>query len=621
MRRTVFFTLTVIGLTLSQPIWVKTIALASKLRVPLKSKDAQQTSSKLPRSRVAVEAGKTKRTIERIKTLGGRTKNNRGKKDIDRRLNALTVKLESWKLTYQIAYKPGQEGIVPEKETLELLKESKDLLASELLSFSQEQKLASSFKELASGINRNLNTIITFEAAHEFERLYMDTLYRAKVLNHETATEYEFIAERAALEEITTTDGTLGPLLALREFKIDDGVKLPPFLAELSVDKRLSVKWEDLTYSQKMRTIEYVIKARTIDVSKPKIEGLVLKKKEEIDYLIKTQALDIAGPMNNGRIEELEFKRRAEGLASDNLDKTFIRAQSLKELHLQAHIHVPGKIPRRILEGNPVSRFALLDWYRRLNMYLELTALQDGFKIAKKEDKEKKLVFFDSLTHEDLFLLNKVFWLMYRKESENGSDEIDQLDNELKTSYVGFRGKKTYDGEPDFGMEIRHLPLDKKKRANFVNMVQRGVLTEDYGIPYYKYSILVSGFGKQNPGLVKNSEEYNQMIGLPVVYMHYNIPIDMAFDVAPDYLKRALTGPVRAIIREHEEKNHAVKMLINDWTKDRLVVQGDKARSRIMMAQLTALGKIALGGDPDIAIKNFAKRSGLAELYGQSLGL
>lgn len=62
-------------------------------------------------------------------------------------------------------------------------------------------------------------------------------------------------------------------------------------------------------------------------------------------------------------------------------------------------------------------------------------------------------------------------------------------------------------------------------------------------------------------------------------------------------------------------------MLINDWTKDSFVVQGDKARSKAIMAQLTALRKIATGEDPDRVIQEFALKSGLAELYGKSLGL
>ena len=621
MGKNALLLIIVLGLVLGLLIPIQPANSASKLRVSPTRKEVKETADKVPRSRVAVEAGRTKRTIERIKTLQGGPSKAGVKKNIDKRLKELTAKLESWNLTYQVADSQGKRGQVPEKQTLELLKESKDLLATEMLSFSDEKKLAALFKELALGINRNVGTLNTFEAAHEFERLFMDVEYRGKVLEHETATEYEFKASGLALNEVTTTDGTLKPLLTHKESKLDDNIKLPKFLVEMKEDQRLAMSWGDLDDFQKQMTIEYVVKVRQIDSVRPKIEGLVLRTRGGLEDLTTAEELDLASPLNNGRLEELEFKRRAKGLASENLRKTFLLAEVLGNLHDQAHLHSPGKTPKRILDGEPAARLAKNDWNRRGNTYLEFIALQDGFVVNTTNDDQANLILFDSLNNEDLFGINHAFWLMYKNESEKGYEEIDLLDNEYKSSFMGFRGKKTYDGDPDFGMEVRHMPLDPKKRANFVDMVQRGVLTEDYGIPYYKYKMLVSGFEKQNPGLEKNSKEYNQMIGLTIAYMHYNIPIDLAFEVAPPYLKTALTGPVKTIIRKHEEKNHAVKMLINDWTKDSFVVQGDKARSKAIMAQLTALRKIATGEDPDRVIQEFSFKSGLAELYGKSLGL
>ena len=113
----------------------------------------------------------------------------------------------------------------------------------------------------------------------------------------------------------------------------------------------------------------------------------------------------------------------------------------------------------------------------------------------------------------------------------------------------------------------------------------------------------------------RNSDEQNAVLGNAMAWEHYNISLDFKFDDAPPYLKPALNGTTRAVIRAHESKNHAIKMLIHHWLDDATVLRGDKAKSKLLTAQLVALWRLRSEENPDDVIYRFVNDSNLCLLY------
>ena len=125
----------------------------------------------------------------------------------------------------------------------------------------------------------------------------------------------------------------------------------------------------------------------------------------------------------------------------------------------------------------------------------------------------------------------------------------------------------------------------------------------------------------QYPQLDKNGDDYNALFAVTSASWHYNAPLDLKLDTAPDYLEAVLSDKVKTIIRRHEDKNHGIKLLTHPWQADSLVVGGKRAKSRVLKAQLEAYRKLELGIDPNVVIRTFVEKSELDMLYAESIGM
>ena len=62
-------------------------------------------------------------------------------------------------------------------------------------------------------------------------------------------------------------------------------------------------------------------------------------------------------------------------------------------------------------------------------------------------------------------------------------------------------------------------------------------------------------------------------------------------------------------------------MLIHHWLDDATVLRGDKAKSKLLTAQLDALWRLRSEENPDDVIYRFVNDSNLIKLFGDSLGI
>ena len=405
---------------------------------------------------------------------------------------------------------------------------SKELLLHGELTLQQELKLSSRFMTLANILIKDDTPKNVSQALIELEGMAKDAEYREKLPLHQTATEIEFPVTPKSLELLVTDDGTLKPLLGDKKSNSHNENKLPEFLLKIPPKERTIQKWEDLDVEQRASVIDYTVNSRNIEITKPAIFGLKVAKthkKNEVDTSYVD--VDIATPVNwRNKVENLEIKRRARGLASENLHESFEKTKVLGKPREDAHLHTPAKIPQKIVDGDPAAQLALTDWYRRLNTYLELIALQEGYAISKNHTND--LIYFDSLKGEDLISFQTFLWLHSRPDVKKVVANFAQF----KMSLIGFRDGGSYDGWPDFGFETRHMPADPEVRSAFVDAVQRGLLSEDYGVPYSYYQSMLKNLEYEYPELERNSDEQNAVLGNAMAWEHYNIPLDFKFDDA-----------------------------------------------------------------------------------------
>lgn len=489
---------------------------------------------------------------------------------------------------------------------------------------------------LSAAIGRALNAareinpeLVPEKQQGKFERLYSNATYRRLRKNHETSIEIEAGMTPQIFDAITTKDGTVKPVLE------EGGNKPPEFLKKMAdggaVEK---VKWNQLNSDQKLELLRSQTRGQDFfanrripgvvfrrDIAKPRGKSVTLggneagasERKVNVDNVL-MRKVEHLGPTTVKKVNGVEFHVRQKARASKNvkdawaLNGLFGRPKSKN----YGHQHIPNRLPKKVLRGDPVKRAALVDFYRRANMAAELRAVLDGSLLQPV--RKDNVVFFDFLKSGGLKRLNEHFHGL----SSRGSETL--RNSELKMGAVGFRKGSLYGNKNMFGFEVRTLGQNKKEMGTFVDAVQRGVLTGHYGV---KSNQMQRWHAKNVGKKGKGSRRYLKKQGEVLSGLHYNRSVGKLLSGASAEIKPLLTDKVKTALQEKADKHYGLKMLIHDFSRDP-ALQGSgkgKQRAKVLEAQKEGLRALERGGDPSKIVRNFAKNSGLYEVYARSIGM
>ncbi|MSP19799.1 MAG: hypothetical protein EXR74_09555, partial [Bdellovibrionales bacterium] len=319
----------------------------------------------------------------------------------------------------------------------------------------------------------------------------------------ESSVELELRNSNTILSLLTTTTGTLAPLLPKKITDSFTGLDLPSNLQSQfqgwSYDRLAAEPWDNLTPFQKRVFLQWVSSLKPTPFFKDRtVPGIKLKDSAQVHFSTPTQFLEVSYPAGDHEIDiskifrkveyaspsqdpnflELHFRTRKSAGEVSNSAATFL--SGLKEPKIHQHVHIVSPLPIEKLQKDGMVRSAMIvDLYRRANLISEMLTIVEERGHGLTSNRSANIVFWDTLSPRQL---NIVFQHL---EKTRVLGQASPLGSQAKMAYVGFRGGDTYDDPSLFGFEVRGISksADTQIIKNFLNTLQWAMKQEDYGVP------------------------------------------------------------------------------------------------------------------------------------------
>ncbi len=393
------------------------------------------------------------------------------------------------------------------------------------------------------------------------------------------------------------------------------------------------IEWDLLPDEVKMAFLQYYSKSAKIDFSRDRsvpgvrVRDVVrIKLHEPSNFFDQrlipgTHELDVRAA--RGRVEFVEqgtmrqFSLVELHLRSPKIDAgilldsawTFQTGIGAKNTHL--HEHLLFKIPSAELEQKPIETgLVLVEYFRRANLLAEFISAGalDWIHTQRQFSLFTPGYFiyqFDSIKPH--FLSGIFFYLV------DGFKRDIKIKTMFKVGWVGFRGHDFYDTGEHFGFEYRNITPngDRQLYKKVLSSIQRGLLSKNYG---FSSESMLAWIAER--GIAKNDKfGIRQLLEASWYGQKYSYLLRHL----PSYLRPVLGGTLVARknilrLRMLDPGNHAIKMLLHDWSLDPLFYGDENAVERLKEEQRRALTRVLKeGASLRAAIWNFIHFSGLLE--------
>jgi len=443
---------------------------------------------------------------------------------------------------------------------------------------------------------------------------------------HDTSVELEVHNTEVILSLLTTTDGTLAPLLPPKPTLSVFGFGLPPGLEASfrgwSYDKLAAEPWDNLSKEQKRMFLLWVTaKKKTPFFEDRTVPGIRIKDKvtlhfkeptrflnreyaagdHEVDISKIFRKVEYGSPSQNPNFLELHFRTNQPAGVVSNSAWTFLTAIRDQKTHQHVHVVSPLKISRLQEEGQ-IRSVMMTDFYRRANLVLEMMTIIEDKHHGISARQEKDVLFWDNLSPERL---EKVFRHL---ETSRLNGRQPPLKSQAKMAYVGFRGADTYDNPELFGFEVRGISeyANPEYIKKFLDTIQWAMTQDHFGIPK------------------EEMEKWLKLQKGPVVTRL----VDTWYNQPWEKLRANGFGQrfeeIEPYFRTHFydlEQIRELNMVLHNWSNDPLLFDKPKLIDRIRKEQIKALERLDKGSDsPQRIMQEFLIRSGIYGIFTRSLG-
>jgi len=444
---------------------------------------------------------------------------------------------------------------------------------------------------------------------------------------HDSPVELELDTSEEVLKLLTTTTGTVEPLLT--------EVVMPEWLHELRAKhfpKLASAKqipWDRLSYGQQLELLKDYSRARTVkfgeDRSVPalRVRRSIRKRfSKPAEYLGKTypagahdidlgefleETVEFASPedmQDFGGVEiKVRLKNGTAGHAS-NLAWEFLRSHRIPRTH--QHVHIISEFPLQHAKNSLLDAVQLADFVRRANLAAEMISLvEDGTPIAAPRWKGTTQEF-GTLSERMLLRLVAYFGRPMFYERENNAA------TNFKIAYVGVRGRGKYSDGSLWGLEVRSIGKNTAPATAraFLDALQARMVSRDYGLPRERIERWLDR--RPDPYWVPNDlgalvalRDWPDMVSRLPKHLEQFKP----------WLKNIETES--ALLKQHQE----IKMLIHDWSKDPLVSDVPGFAELVAFQQARGMRRLEAGEPPLAVVQEFLRASKLYETVRQSIGM
>jgi len=443
----------------------------------------------------------------------------------------------------------------------------------------------------------------------------------------DTSVEIEIDNKDPILSLLTTTDGTLAPLLPPKPSFSLFGFRLPVFFhGEFhgwSYERLAEEPWENLTLEQKRLFLSWVTLRKTTPFFTDRtVPGFKLKDKatlnfkkatdflgqhfeagpHEIDISKLFRQVEYGTPNQNPSLLELHF--RTNKPAGDVSQSAWIFLEGLDVAKTHQHVHVVSPLNiKRLQEEGQVRSVMLTDFYRRANLVLEMISIVEEKHYGISANKSGTITFWDNLSTERL---NHVY---NHLEASRALGHQPHLGTAAKMAFVGFRGGDTYDDPSLMGFEVRgiskHSNSDYIKK--YLNTIQWALTQDQFGVSKEQIEDWISRQSTTKP-LDLGATWYNQ----PWEQLKTNGFAHRFEEIVEPYLRKHFYDL---------EQNRELKMIIHDWSQDPLLFRNEKLLRHIRRKQIEALEKLNAGTiSQQRIVSEFLITSGIYGIFTRSLG-
>lgn len=443
---------------------------------------------------------------------------------------------------------------------------------------------------------------------------------------HDTSVELEVQNTDGILSLLTTTDGTLAPLLPPKPPVSLLGFGLPADLQQhfqgWTYEQIAAESWDHLTLKQKRIFLLWAtLRKRTSFFEDRSVPGIKTKDtaflhfsepthflgKEyeagihEVDISNIFRKVEYGSPSQNPQLLELHFRTNQPSGVVSNSAWTFLKGIQERKIHQHVHVVSPLNI-KRLQEEGQIRSVMLTDFYRRANLVLEMMTIVEEKKQGITARGKNEVLFWDNLSTERL---ETVF---NHLETSRLTGRQPNLDSQAKMAYVGFRGADTYDNPELFGFEVRGISEHAKPETikKYLDTLQWTMTQDQFGVPKETMERWLE-LQKGNVNQSLASTWYNQ----PWEKLKNN-GFGHRFEEIDLYLRKYVFDL---------EQNRELKMLLHDWSNDPLLFDKPKLIERIRKEQVKALETLSSGvASQQRTMRDFLIHSGLYGIFSRSLG-
>jgi len=443
----------------------------------------------------------------------------------------------------------------------------------------------------------------------------------------DTSVEIEIENTDPILALLTTSDGTLAPLLPPKPHFSLFRFRLPPSFGNefqgWSYEKLAAEPWNNLTPHQKRLFLSWVTFRKTTPFFSDRgVPGFVIKEattltfKKPTEFLGQsfesgTHELDISKlfrkveygtPSQNPNMLELHFRTNRPAGEVSNSAWTFLEAIDVAKTHQHVHIVAPINI-KRLQEEGQIRSVMLTDFYRRANLVLEMMTLVEEKFRGITANRAGAVVFWDNLSSEKLNTVYRHF------ETTRELGRQRPLGMAAKMAFVGFRGADTYDDPSLMGFEVRGISRHSNPEyvKKYLNTIQWALTQDQFGV------------SKEDMKTWLERQDKSKDLDLGATW--YNQPWEK---LQTNGFGHRFEETIDPYLRKHIynlEENRELKMLIHNWSNDPLLFNKPKLLRHIRKKQEEALKKLDIGYiSQQQIVSEFLIQSGIYGIFTRSLG-
>lgn len=469
----------------------------------------------------------------------------------------------------------------------------------------------------------------------------------------ESSVEIEIRFGPKALSLITTTDGSIGPLL--QDHPIPDYIRAIAKRKRIEPENISSIPFDWLLDSQKIDLINLSKETeggKALFFWSRKIPGLTTRDSVQLrfpdatrflgqDYPAGVHTVDLSKALQKyveyGSPEDLvnpigglELHLRGDLPASQMVESAWALETGVGLERSHKHVHITSPVPWRKLREAPGTTAAIMtDFHRRANMAAEMLAIvEEGLAISKNAG--NGYTSFGSLLSSQLKSMVKDWRTLGMK---NSSD----FGTYYKISYMGMRGPGFYDNPNIWGEEVRSLT--RRTSSRNARALLDAIQDQMDGMRYLESEDRIQrwiaasddNFRRSLGGLGRDAaqEEWaflrkltGEWEGDLLYRAHYQKDwAEIVREVAPARIKKEFSWLVKkmpASAKSHDE----IKMLFHDWSLDPLFFDRPEKAAEIVNRQVHALRRLARrDGTVNEIMKEFLISSGIYREMLESVGM